>query len=195
MQDSRLSGIVKAMSRIERWVSRSPLGFGAQALRAWGPRQLAVASAGAVVVGGVVGVVTVLIPNPLFGREIPPTLWSYPVWIVTSILTGVLLATYVRPAGVTGGHETSALSEPVNGGAGSDRRGARTGAVAAALAWFAVGCPVCNKIALLALGYTGALTWFAPIQPILAIAAVALSAAAVIWRLRGQVSCPLPAVP
>ncbi|EPR75477.1 hypothetical protein ADILRU_2020 [Leifsonia rubra CMS 76R] len=31
------------------------------------------------------------------------------------------------------------------------------------LAWFAVGCPVCNKIALLALGYTGALACPAPV--------------------------------
>lgn len=194
MQDSRLSGIVKAMSRIELRVSTSPLGLAAQALRAWGPRQLAIASAGAVVVGVVVGVVTVLIPNPFFARDIPPTWWSYPVWIVTSTLTGVLLATYVRPAEVTGDKDTSERSEPAKGGDGSDRRSARTGGVAAVLAWFAVGCPVCNKIALLTLGYTGALTWFAPIQPILAVAALALSAAAVVWRLQGQVSCPLPAV-
>lgn len=60
------------------------------------------------------------------------------------------------------------------------------------LAWFAVGCPVCNNLALLALGYSGALTWFAPAQPFLAALALVLSVIAVLSRLRGQVACPLP---
>ena len=60
------------------------------------------------------------------------------------------------------------------------------------LTFFAVGCPVCNKIALLALGYSGALTWFTPAQPILAITAIVVSGTALIWRLRGQVACPTP---
>ena len=42
------------------------------------------------------------------------------------------------------------------------------------LAWFAVGCPVCNKLALLALGYSGAITWFTPVQPFLALGALIL---------------------
>ena len=49
-----------------------------------------------------------------------------------------------------------------------------------------------EQIALLALGYTGALTWFAPLQPVLAAVALVLAAVAVVWRLRGQVSCPTP---
>ena len=61
------------------------------------------------------------------------------------------------------------------------------------LAWFAVGCPVCNKLALLALGYAGAITWFAPVQPFLGILALGLTAVALVVRLRGQVACPLPA--
>ena len=69
------------------------------------------------------------------------------------------------------------------------------GMVGGVLAWFAVGCPVCNKIALLALGYAGAITWFAPLQPVLAIGALALTSVALVLRLRGQVACPLPAEP
>ncbi|WP_418605694.1 hypothetical protein [Georgenia sp. SUBG003] len=38
-----------------------------------------------------------------------------------------------------------------------------------------------------------ALTWFAPVQPLLAGAGLALTAAALLVRLRGQVACPLPA--
>src|SRR5699024_3813475 len=77
----------------------------------------------------------------------------------------------------------------------SGRRSARMGGTAGILAWFAVGCPVCNKIALIALGYTGALTWFAPLQPYFAGIALVLSVIAVVWLLRGQVSCPLPTAP
>lgn len=66
------------------------------------------------------------------------------------------------------------------------------GLVGGVLAWFAVGCPVCNKIALIALGYSGAITWFAPVQPFLAGAAVILCAVALVIRLKGQVLCTLP---
>lgn len=74
-----------------------------------------------------------------------------------------------------------------------ERRSSRMGVAGGILAWFVVGCPVCNKIALLALGYSGAITWFAPVQPLLAVVAMILTAVALVWRLRGQVSCPLPA--
>ena len=48
--------------------------------------------------------------------------------------------------------------------------------VGGVMAWFAVGCPVCNKIALVAFGYSGAITYFAPIQPFLALGAMVLTA-------------------
>ena len=76
-------------------------------------------------------------------------------------------------------------------------RPTRRGLAAGVLTFFAVGCPVCNKIALLALGYSGAITWFAPVQPYLALAALALTGVALLWRLRGPVACPgaAPAAP
>ena len=54
-----------------------------------------------------------------------------------------------------------------------------------------MGCPVCNKLALLALGYTGALTWFAPAQPWLAVAGIAFLGYALRSRLMGEVTCPV----
>src|SRR5699024_2713634 len=111
---------------------------------------------------------------------------NYPVWIVTSALMGLLIATYVAPPGERAAREESTVEV-------GERRDARTGTAAGMLAWFAVGCPVCNKIALLALGYSGALTWFAPAQPFLAALALALALIAVVSRLRGQVACPMPA--
>lgn len=157
-----------------------------QALREWTPRQIGAAVLGSVIVAVLVGIPTVLIPNPIFGREIPPTWWSYPAWIATSILSGMLLATYVRP----GGSADDAVTEPAIDT--EAERSSRFGVAGTVLAWFAVGCPVCNKIALIALGYGGAMTWFAPVQPVLAVGALLLTGLAFLARLRGQVACPLP---
>ncbi|WP_109474487.1 hypothetical protein [Ornithinimicrobium cavernae] len=164
-----------------------PLALGA--LRAWSARQVLVAAGAALVVAVVIGLATVLIPNPVFGRDIPPVWWNYPVWLVTSALSGMLLATYVRPSGTA----SDGVRPPDPEAGHADRRSGRFGVTGGVLAWFAVGCPVCNKLALLALGYSGAITWFAPLQPFLAVAALALTAAALVWRLRGQVYCPVTA--
>lgn len=124
----------------------------------------------------VLAVPTALIPNPVFGREIPPTWWSYPVAVLTAVLAGMVLATYVR----------SDMAD-------SDRQTTRTFTAGGLLAFFAVGCPVCNKVVLIALGTTGAMQWFAPIQPFLAAAGIAVLAWALLARLAGSVSCAVPA--
>ncbi|WP_343035752.1 hypothetical protein [Isoptericola sediminis] len=155
---------------------RDTAGLALVGLRTWTPRQRVVAVGAALAVGLLIGWATVLIPNPVFSREIPPVWWNYPVWILTSALSGMLVATYVR----------SAAPDP------DEARSSRLGMAGGVLAWFAVGCPVCNKLALLALGYSGAITWFAPVQPFLGLAALALTAVALVWRLRGQVACPAP---
>lgn len=145
-------------------------------LQSWQSRQVVIAAVAAVLFAALIGVATVLIPNPWFARDIAPTWWSYPVWVVTSALSGMLLATYVSAP-------NAGSAEP------AERRASSMGMAGGVLAWFAVGCPVCNKIALLALGYSGAMTWFMPIQPFLALGAMVLTATALIWRLRGLVAC------
>jgi len=57
------------------------------------------------------------------------------------------------------------------------------------LSFFAVGCPVCNKLVVLAVGVSGALSYWAPVQPFLAAASVALLGLAAHRRLRGLKSC------
>lgn len=157
------------------------------ALGAWGPRQWGVAAAATLAVGLLLGVSTVLIPNPLFSREIAVVPWNYPVWIATSVLAGMLVGTYVRPgSAVPVGGDSQA--DPADGA--PDRSG-RLGMVGGVLAWFAVGCPVCNKLALLALGYSGAITWFAPVQPFLGILSLVLTGVALFVRLSNQVACPV----
>ena len=49
----------------------------------------------------------------------------------------------------------------------------------------AVGCPVCNKVAVSLLGVSGALSVWAPVQPVIAGISLLASAGAVIARWRG----------
>ena len=72
-----------------------------------------------------------------------------------------------------------------------DRRTARRGGLGGLLSFFAVGCPVCNKIVLLAVGTVGARRWFEPIQPYLAVLSIVLLVVALRARLRGLVACPV----
>jgi len=88
------------------------------------------------------------------------------------MLGGMLIATYVREPG----------QEEID-------RAAKVGTVGGFLAFFAVGCPVCNKLVLLALGASGAMSWFAPVQPFLAVASVIVMAWALHIRLKGMTSC------
>src|SRR5699024_6443800 len=125
------------------------------------------------------------------------------VWFLTSVLSGIHYATYERDGAdprAAGGTATGAddgKGADDSKGADDDRQARRTsraGMAGAFIAWFAVGCPVCNKFALLALGYSGAITWFAPLQPVLAVLALVLVGIALVVRLRGRVVCALPSV-
>lgn len=142
-------------------------------LTRWSHRRWVAAALAALISGALIAVVTAMIDNPVFGRAVPTTWWAWPVLAVSAVLSGLLVATYVR--------------EP---GRSVDDWVSRPGGIGGLLTLFAVGCPVCNKLVLIALGSAGAMRWFAPVQPVLAITAVAL----LIWglraRLRGEVSCP-----
>jgi len=146
-----------------------------------------VAAAVAVVTVLVVGVPTDVIPNPLFDRPVEVTWWSWPVLVATGVLAGLLAATYVRH----GARGENGAENGAENGIEADRS-VRLGGVGGLLAYFAVGCPVCNKFVLLALGATGAMEFFAPIQPVLAVAGVVVLAIALRVRLRTATACPVP---
>jgi hypothetical protein len=113
-----------------------------------------------------IGIPTDLIPNPIFARQIPAEWWNWPIAIASAVLVAVLVA----------------LPKPA-----SCRPVTRVGIIGSAFAYFAVGCPTCNHIVVLAIGATGALAWFAPIQPILAAVGVGILAVAIghrLWLLR-----------
>jgi hypothetical protein len=139
------------------------------AFATWSLRRWVVAAAVAAATFLLLGLSTAVIPNPVFGRSIPPTSWALNVLIATSVLTGLLTATYVS------------ATTP----SGLDKRGT----LGALLAYLAIGCPVCNKLALIALGATGAVQVFAPMQPYLAAAGILALLWALAIRLRGEMSC------
>lgn len=146
-------------------------------MRAWPARRWGVSIVSAVLTVLVVGIPTVLIPSPWFGRTVPPTWWSWPALLITASLSGLLTATYVRVGA------TAAADHP-----------SRSGLLGGFLTYLAVGCPVCNKVALLALGSAGAMQWFAPVQPVLALSGIALLGYALRRRLAGERACPVPTV-
>lgn len=139
----------------------------------WPVRRWWVAVLGTLASALAIGVPTALLPNPLFTRMTAVTWWSWPVWTVTAVLAGLVLATYVRT--------------PDGAGAG-----ARTAAGGGLLGFLAVGCPVCNKVVIALLGFAGAMQWWAPVQPLLGFASVALLAWALRARLRGERACLVP---
>ncbi len=154
---------------------------------AWSRRRWLVAAGSSVGYALLIAIPTDLVDTPVFGREIPPTWWSWPALVVSSVLAGLLTATYVAEPGTTdaGGGPGAADGVELD-------RSAKGGYLGGFLTFFAVGCPVCNKLVLLALGTSGALTWFEPVQPALSLAAIGVLAWALRARLRGEVSCALP---
>lgn len=121
----------------------------------------------------VLGVPTAVIPNPFFIRMTPTEGFNVVVWLVSAPLIGLLIATYVRPPAHPAGH---LKAEP---GAGR----ATLGGIAA---YLAIGCPICNTVVVAALGVSGALNIFAPLQPLFGAASVALLGATLAWRLRDR---------
>ena len=144
-------------------------------LLTWSAKRWIVAISVGLLTFFVIAIPTAVVQNPVFGREIGVTSWSVTVIVVSSILTGLLTATYVK-----------------NEFSDENPRQLKIGGAGALLSYFAVGCPVCNKLALVALGYSGAIQYFAPIQPYLAFAGIALLMYSLRMRLNNEYSCSLP---
>lgn len=144
----------------------------------WSSRRYLVALAAGIAWLVAAGMPTDLIDTPLFTRMTPPEWWNYPFWVASAVLAGLLAATYVSPAGR--GAQAGSEGKLLGGGM---------------LSVFAVGCPVCNKLIVLALGTSGALTYFAPVQPLLGLLSVGLLGYALRVRLLRENSCPAGIAP
>ncbi len=115
---------------------------------------------------------TAVIPNPFFIRMTPTETFNVLVLVASAPLIGLLVATYVRPPRHAIDH-------------GRDQPGASRASLGGVAAYLAIGCPICNKV-VVALGVSGALSIFAPLQPLIGAASVALLAATLVWRLRAR---------
>ena len=110
----------------------------------------------------VVGVVTAIIENPLFVRMTPVRAQDYAIWLSSGVLMGLVTGTFVGRTPVRHG------GKAISGGL---------------LSLLAVGCPICNKLVVLLLGMSGALTVFGPAQLYLGALSIVLLA----WTFRLRV--------
>jgi hypothetical protein len=154
-----------------------------EALKGWTRARWWFAAATALVSALAIGLPTDVIPNPVFGRQgTPVEPWAMPVLAITAVLSGLLFATYFQDGDTVETNNSEGLD-----------RSSRFGSLGGLLSFFAVGCPICNKVVVIALGTSGALTWFAPVQPYLGVVALGLLAWALRVRLRGEVTCTIKA--
>lgn len=121
----------------------------------------------------VIAIPTRLVPNELFRRMTPTRPLDYVFLVIASALIGLVLAVSRRSPDLVGGGRV------LTGGLGTV---------------LAVGCPVCNKLVVPALGVGGAVSVFAPLQPVLGAASIAILGVALKRRLepREQAVCEVP---
>lgn len=125
----------------------------------------------------VIGLPTDVVPNPWFSRMTPVRELDVVLWLLTSVAIGALLATFPLSRG--------ARNNPITVSAGSGLAST-----------FAVGCPVCNKLVVGVLGFSGALTYFGPVQPLLGAGVLVMTVVVLRRRIRALTrGCPLDAPP
>ncbi len=129
----------------------------------------------ALVAAVVIAVPSDLIDTPLFGRPVEPRSIDYAILAVSAGMIGLILAIRVPRSKESEGHDTRA----VWGGF---------------VSFLAVGCPVCNQAVVALIGTSGALSWWAPVQPVVGLCAIVLLAYTLRLRLRTYQleACPLP---
>jgi hypothetical protein len=134
------------------------------------------------IVATLIGIPTVLIPNPFFHRMTPTGPLDYLIWGLSAALLGPLLAL--------------AVLFPSPGDArASQRSGSMRALAGGILSFLSVGCPVCNQVVVLLLGAGGAMTFFNPLRPFLGAAAIVILAVTLFLRVRVlRFGCPVPVV-
>ena len=135
------------------------------------------AAAFAVVAAVLIAVPADLIDTRFFGRPVDTRPIDYVILAVTAALIGLILG--IRPD----------VDEEIL--EAQDRTTVWGGFVS----FLAVGCPVCNQAVVALIGTSGALSWWAPVQPIVGLVAVGLLVYTLRKRLRTYdlVACPVPA--
>ena len=123
-----------------------------------------------------------LIDTPVFGRPVDTKPIDYVILAVTASLIGLIFA--IRP-------ETTNDPTLLAAGEREEKRTVWGGFVS----FLAVGCPVCNQAVVALVGTSGALSWWAPVQPVVGLLAVGLLLYTLRKRLRTYqlTACPVPA--
>ena len=143
---------------------------GFRTFRRWTPGQWLVATVVTALAAVATGIPTGVVQTSLYRRMTPVTWWDYPLWAASAILVGLVAATYLQTRRV-GNRVEGRL---IGGGV---------------LATFAIGCPTCNKIVVALIGTSGALDYWAPLQPLVGLGSVAMLGVALVVRLRGEQAC------
>ena len=126
-----------------------------------------------------------LIDTPIFGRPVEVRWIDYVILAITSALIGLIFAIRPAPADPDASEELAVTV---------DRQGTRT-IWGGFVSFLAVGCPVCNQAVVALIGVSGALSWWAPVQPFVGLLAVGL----LLYTLRKRLNtyklatCPIPA--
>ncbi len=146
----------------------------AATLRLFGPKGWLLSLLGMASTLVFTGIPTEMIQNPWFTRMTPVRTQDYVFWMITSVLMGLIIGSF-------------AVSSKI-GGQGKALSGGF-------ISYLAIGCPICNKIVVLLLGVSGALSFFAPLQFYLGLGSVLL----LLWTLRLRTqslseACPLSAI-
>ena len=151
--------------------------------RATWPRAVVFAGIAAVLIA----VPSDLIDTPIFGRPVEVRWIDYVILAVTSALIGLIFAIRPDPADPADSAVSEELAVTV------DRQGTRT-VWGGFVSFLAVGCPVCNQAVVALVGVSGALSWWAPVQPVIGLLAVGL----LLYTLRKRLNtyklsaCPAP---
>ena len=121
-----------------------------------------------------IGIPSDLIDTPVFGRPVPTRSIDYVILAITAALIGLIFAIRI-PDDPAPDDDT----KPVWGGF---------------VSFLAVGCPVCNQAVVALVGTSGALSWWAPVQPVVGLLAIGILLYALARRLDTYqlTSCPIP---
>ncbi len=122
------------------------------------------------------GAPTGLIPNPVFTRMIPSLPLDYVFLALTSVLVGAYAGLHFY------GKQENTKSQNAT---------AYSGVIGGIVAF---GCPICNKVFVMALGTTSVMTYIEPYRPIIGAISVIIMGLAVFVKAR-QVRtgvCPAP---
>jgi hypothetical protein len=145
-------------------------------LRSFSIHQRRVALAGAAVAFLVMGVVGETLPIASIGREVPVEWWNYVTLVLSPLLIGLIVATFVD-----------------EGAASADAQGTKTGlGIGGTTGTVAMACPACSPLAIPLFGTAGVLSFLAPDRGLISLLSIILPAITLALRIGSSRACRLP---